>query len=93
MLKKTLVAAALATVAYAGAAEARDQIQIVGSSTVFPFSTVVAELFVGPGRATQQPQKSDKHRSKLDHRKLLMLRSVRLDSNSISKGARPRLTR
>ena len=45
MLKKTLVAAALATVAYAGAAEARDQIQIVGSSTVFPFSTVVAEQF------------------------------------------------
>ncbi|MEM1049444.1 MAG: PstS family phosphate ABC transporter substrate-binding protein [Pseudomonadota bacterium] len=29
----------------AGAAQARDQIQIVGSSTVFPFSTAVAEQF------------------------------------------------
>ena len=34
-----------ATVALAGAAEARDQIRIVGSSTVFPFSTAVAEQF------------------------------------------------
>ena len=37
----TLVAAATA----AGAASARDQIRIVGSSTVFPFSTAVAETF------------------------------------------------
>jgi len=42
----TLAAAALATViGAAGAAEARDQIRIVGSSTVFPFSTAVAETF------------------------------------------------
>jgi len=41
----TLVATAL----MAGAAHARDQIRIVGSSTVFPFSTAVAEQF---GRTT-----------------------------------------
>ena len=29
----------------AGVAEARDQIRIVGSSTVYPFSTAVAETF------------------------------------------------
>jgi phosphate transport system substrate-binding protein len=34
----------------AGGASARDQIRIVGSSTVYPFSTVVAEEF---GRATE----------------------------------------
>ncbi|MDX1484559.1 MAG: PstS family phosphate ABC transporter substrate-binding protein [Alphaproteobacteria bacterium] len=34
----------------AGAAEARDQIRIVGSSTVFPFATAVAERF---GRTTK----------------------------------------
>jgi phosphate transport system substrate-binding protein len=49
MLKKALVAAAVATVALTGAAQARDQIRIVGSSTVFPFSTAVAERF---GRTT-----------------------------------------
>lgn len=42
---KTLTIAAAATVAMVGAAEARDQIRIVGSSTVFPFSTAVAEQF------------------------------------------------
>lgn len=36
---------ALATSAFATGAEARDQIRIVGSSTVFPFSTTVAEQF------------------------------------------------
>ncbi len=50
MLKKTLSLAALATVAFAGAAEARDQIRIVGSSTVYPFATVVAENF---GKTTE----------------------------------------
>lgn len=35
----------LAGFTFAGAAQARDQIQIVGSSTVFPFSTAVAEQF------------------------------------------------
>lgn len=52
MLKKTLALAAVAsvaTVAIAGAAQARDQIRIVGSSTVYPFTTVVAENF---GRGT-----------------------------------------
>ncbi len=38
------VAAGLA-LAFAGPAEARDQIRVVGSSTVFPFSTAVAEQF------------------------------------------------
>jgi len=37
--------AAIATVAMSAAAEARDQIRIVGSSTVFPFATTVAENF------------------------------------------------
>ena len=37
--------AGLAAFAVAAAAEARDQIRIVGSSTVFPFSTTVAEQF------------------------------------------------
>ncbi|MGB0683564.1 MAG: PstS family phosphate ABC transporter substrate-binding protein [Magnetovibrionaceae bacterium] len=45
MLKKSLALAAVATVAVAGAAEARDQIRIVGSSTVYPFATTVAEQF------------------------------------------------
>ena len=45
MFSKTLIAATVATVAFAGVAEARDQIRIVGSSTVFPFSTTVAEQF------------------------------------------------
>lgn len=46
MLKQILTASALvALTATAGAAQARDQIRIVGSSTVFPFSTAVAETF------------------------------------------------
>jgi len=45
-----LALAAVAVVAFAGTAEARDQIRIVGSSTVYPFSTVVAEHF---GRSTK----------------------------------------
>jgi len=45
MLRKTLAVAALATVAFAASAQARDQIRIVGSSTVYPFSTAVAEQF------------------------------------------------
>ena len=35
----------VAMVAVSGAAQARDQISIVGSSTVYPFSTIVAEKF------------------------------------------------
>jgi len=45
MFKKILAFAALATIGLGGTAEARDQIRIVGSSTVFPFSTTVAEQF------------------------------------------------
>jgi phosphate transport system substrate-binding protein len=49
LMKQTLATAALAGVlavaAGAAGAEARDQIRIVGSSTVFPFSTAVAEQF------------------------------------------------
>ena len=45
MLQKTLILAAVGIIGLAGAAEARDQIRIVGSSTVFPFSTAVAEQF------------------------------------------------
>lgn len=47
MMKKTLAATALSTLfaAYAGQAAARDYISIVGSSTVYPFATVVAEQF------------------------------------------------
>jgi phosphate transport system substrate-binding protein len=36
-------------VAYSVAASARDQVQIVGSSTVYPFSTIVAERFGNKG--------------------------------------------
>ena len=42
----SLAAVAVAsTVAFAGAASARDQIRVVGSSTVYPFTTAVAEQF------------------------------------------------
>ncbi|MBL8671018.1 MAG: PstS family phosphate ABC transporter substrate-binding protein [Alphaproteobacteria bacterium] len=46
-MKKTLLVAAAATLAMAGSAlaQTRDQIKIVGSSTVFPFTTAVAEQF------------------------------------------------
>jgi len=50
---KTLVSAlalAVSGVLIAGAAEARDQIRVVGSSTVYPFTTAVAEQF---GKAGQ----------------------------------------
>lgn len=45
MLKRIFAIAGLGLVIGAGAAQARDQIRIVGSSTVFPFSTAVAERF------------------------------------------------
>ncbi|MFO1155108.1 MAG: PstS family phosphate ABC transporter substrate-binding protein [Rhodospirillales bacterium] len=45
MKKASLAAALVVSVACASAAEARDQIRMVGSSTVFPFSTRVAEEF------------------------------------------------
>jgi phosphate transport system substrate-binding protein len=42
---KLSLAALAATVAFAGAAVARDQIQIAGSSTVLPYASIVAEAF------------------------------------------------
>jgi phosphate transport system substrate-binding protein len=45
MAYKTLFIAAVAATAFAGAAQARDQIRIVGSSTVFPYTQAVAEEF------------------------------------------------
>jgi phosphate transport system substrate-binding protein len=41
----SVAAFALASAAMAGAAYARDQIRVVGSSTVYPFTTAVAEQF------------------------------------------------
>ncbi|MGH7003407.1 MAG: substrate-binding domain-containing protein, partial [Alphaproteobacteria bacterium] len=49
-MKKTLLLAAVASAALAGQAHARDQIRIVGSSTVYPFSTTVAERFARQGK-------------------------------------------
>jgi phosphate transport system substrate-binding protein len=45
MKKAALTAVALTAFAYSADALARDQIRIVGSSTVFPFATAVAERF------------------------------------------------
>lgn len=45
VLLRTAAIAAFGFVAVSGVAQARDQIKIVGSSTVFPFSTSVAETF------------------------------------------------
>lgn len=45
MIKKSLILGAAGLFVAIGAAEARDQIRIVGSSTVYPFSTAVAETF------------------------------------------------
>lgn len=50
MRMKTLLLAAAATVAFAVPALARDQIRVVGSSTVFPFATSVAEQFGRQGK-------------------------------------------
>lgn len=49
MIRQTALLALLASVSFIGVAEARDQIRIVGSSTVFPFATRVGEEF---GRTT-----------------------------------------
>ncbi len=52
-IRKTALMAAVAAVALGSAAVARDQIKIVGSSTVFPFSTSVAESYArATGAAT-----------------------------------------
>jgi phosphate transport system substrate-binding protein len=55
-LKLTTLASASALLAAglltAGAAQARDQIRVVGSSTVYPFTTAVAEAFGKTGNKT-----------------------------------------
>jgi phosphate transport system substrate-binding protein len=48
----TLALAAVSVVAFSAAAAARDQIRIVGSSTVYPFTTAVAEQFGKAGGKT-----------------------------------------
>jgi phosphate transport system substrate-binding protein len=50
MKKLSLAVAAIAAVAISAPALARDQIRAAGSSTVFPFSTVVAEQFARGGK-------------------------------------------
>lgn len=50
MKKLGLLVAAMAMVSMSFAAEARDQIRVVGSSTVYPFATTVAENF---GKSTK----------------------------------------
>ena len=52
MHRLLLSAAAVALLASTGEAAARDQIRVVGSSTVYPFSTTVAEQF---GNKTDHP--------------------------------------
>lgn len=48
----SLAAAAAAALVFAASADARDRIRVVGSSTLFPFSTAVAENF---GASTEFP--------------------------------------
>ena len=50
-MRKTLLTTAL-ILAISGSAYAREQIQIVGSSTVYPFATIVAEKFGQAGNKT-----------------------------------------
>ena len=45
MFKKSIAVATIALATAGSNVEARDQIRIVGSSTVFPFSAAVAEQF------------------------------------------------
>ena len=52
MKKLSLLIASIAALTIATVAQARDQIQIVGSSTVFPYATVVAERFGQSGFKT-----------------------------------------
>jgi len=52
MKKLSLLIASIAALTVVTVAQARDQIQIVGSSTVFPYATVVAERFGQSGFKT-----------------------------------------
>lgn len=49
-MKKVVIGALTALMLTTGAAHARDQVKVVGSSTVFPFATAVAENF---GKTTE----------------------------------------
>ncbi len=55
MNKTYSVCAAMALVLFASLADARDQMRIVGSSTVFPFATAVAEQFGRTSKAFKTP--------------------------------------
>ena len=52
MMNRCLVITGLIAMFFSGVAQARDQITIVGSSTVFPYATVVAERFGKTGFKT-----------------------------------------
>jgi ABC-type phosphate transport system, periplasmic component len=52
MKKLTIVLASIVAISVATIAQARDQIKIVGSSTVFPYATIVAERFGQTGFKT-----------------------------------------
>ena len=61
-LRNIVIAVGLATVSAAIAAQtARDQISIVGSSTVYPFATIVAERF---GQTTEFPDQTEDQRTR-----------------------------
>ena len=65
MSKKFIACAAAAvvgTIAFTGTAVARDQIRIVGSSTVYPFTTAVAEQFGKSGGGKTPVVEFDRHR-------------------------------
>lgn len=49
-MNKVLALATVATLALVGTAQARDKVHIVGSSTVFPFSSTAAEQFGAGGK-------------------------------------------
>ncbi|MDA1167162.1 MAG: substrate-binding domain-containing protein, partial [Proteobacteria bacterium] len=50
MKKLSIVLASLVAMLIVTSAQARDQIKIVGSSTVYPYATVVAEKFGKGGK-------------------------------------------
>ena len=52
MKKLNFVLSLLVAIAISGVASARDQIKIVGSSTVYPYATIVAEKFGKSGFKT-----------------------------------------
>ena len=62
MNRLLMSAAAAALLAFAAEAQARDQIRVVGSSTVFPFSTAVAEQFGQQVRPEDARGREHRHR-------------------------------